>query len=176
MTTAMKVTGDLKADIKTLRSGVDAHEVGEVSIGEWCRQFVAKHGDDGKKAYLADCMEGKKYADLSDERKRYYKKHQKRLNRATALVERDEAIASLSKAEVTALDKKAETSRKKASAKRKADAKVKVIASVAESPKAVIKFAEVQIGLLQKKEKAPFAIPKAIAAWQAVVEVYTVKK
>ena len=176
MTTATKVTGDLKADIKTLRSGVDAHEVGEVSIGEWCRQFVAKHGDDGKKAYLADCMEGKKYADLSDDRKAYYNRHQKRMVRATALVKRNAEIAGKSKAEIKALDDKAEKVTKKAKQKRAADAKVKVIASVAESPKAVIKFAEVQIGLLQKKEKAPFAIPKAIAAWQAVVEVYTVKK
>ena len=69
----------------------------------------------------------------------------------------------------------AEKASKKASAKRKADAKAKVIASVAESPKAVIKFAEVQIALLQKKEKAPFEIAKAIAAWQAVVVVYTAK-
>jgi len=70
----------------------------------------------------------------------------------------------------------AEKAGKKASAKRKADAKAKVIASVAESPKAVIKFAEVQIALLQKKEKAPYDLLKAVAAWQAVVEVYTVKK
>ena len=69
----------------------------------------------------------------------------------------------------------AEKASKKASAKRKADAKAKVIASVAESPKAVIKFAEVQIALLQKKEKASFPIPAAIAAWQAVVVVYTAK-
>ena len=70
----------------------------------------------------------------------------------------------------------AEKASKKAKQKRAADAKVKVIASVAESPKAVIKFAEVQIALLQKKEKAPFEIVRAIAAWQAVVEVYTAKK
>ena len=173
MTTATKVTGDLKADIKTLRSGVDAHEVGEVSIGEWCRQFIAKHGDDGKKAYLADCMEGKKYADLSDERKRYYKKHQKRLNRATALVKRDEAIAGLSKAEIKALDDKAEKVTKKAKQKRAADAKVKVIASVAESPKAVIKLCDVQIAMLQQKEKAPYDLIKAVAAWSALKEVYS---
>jgi len=173
MTTATKVTGNLKLDIENLRSGVDAHEMGEISIGEWCRLFVAKHGDDGKKAYLADILSGKKYADMSDERKTYYKKHQQRLNRATALVKRDEEIAGLSKAQIAALDKKAETLKKKAQGKRKADAKAKVIESVASSPKAVIKLAEVQIALLQKKEKAPYDLLKAVAAWTALKEVYS---
>lgn len=173
MTTATKVTGNLKLDIENLRSGVDSHETMEVSIGEWCRQFVAKHGDDGKKAYLADILGGKKYADLSSERQTYYKKHQKRLNRATASVERDEAIAGLSKAQVIALDKKAETLKKKASAKRKADAKAKVIEAVAANPKAVIKLCDVQIAMLQQKEKAPYDLLKAVAAWTALKEVYS---
>ena len=176
MTIATKVTGDLKADIKTLRSGVDAHEVGEVSIGEWCRQFVAKHGDDGKKAYLADCMEGKKYADLSDDRKAYYNRHQKRMVRATALVKHNAEIAGKSKAEIKALEDKAEKASKKAKQKRAADAKIKIIEAVAESPKAVIKLCDVQIAMLQKKEKAPYDLPKAIAGWTALKEIYTVEK
>jgi hypothetical protein len=69
----------------------------------------------------------------------------------------------------------AEKASKKAKQKRTADAKAKVIASVAESPKAVIKFAEVQIAMLKQKEKAPYDLLKAIAAWQAVVVVYTAK-
>jgi hypothetical protein len=173
MTTATKVTGNLKLDIENLRAGVDSHEMMEISIGEWCRLFVAKHGDDGKKAYLADILSGKKYADMSDERKTYYKKHQQRLNRATASVERDEAIAGLSKAQVIALDKKAETAKKKASGKRKADAKAKVIASVAESPKAVVKLCDVQIAMLQKKERASYDLLKAVAAWTALKDVYS---
>ena len=175
MTTATKVTGNLKLDIENLRSGVDSHETMEISVGDWCRQFIAKHGDDGKKAYLAAILEGKRYEDLADERKKYYKRHQKRLSRATGAVKRDEAIDGLSKAQIAALDKKAETAKKKAQGKRKADAKAKVIEAVAANPKAVIKFAEVQIAMLQKKEKAPFEIAKAIAAWQAVVVVYTAK-
>jgi hypothetical protein len=131
MTTATKVTGNLKLDIENLRSGVDSHEMMEISIGEWCRQFVAKHGDDGKKAYLADILAGKKYDELSDERKTYYKRHQKRLGRATDAVKRQEAIDGLSKAQIAALDKKAETLKKKAQGKRKADAKAKVIEAVA---------------------------------------------
>lgn len=70
----------------------------------------------------------------------------------------------------------AEKASKKAKTKRAADAKAKVIASVAESPKAVIKFCETQVSALQQKEKAPFDIPRAIAAWQALAAVYTVKK
>ena len=173
MTTATKVTGNLKLDIENLRSGVDAHEMMEISVGEWCRQFIAKHGEEGKKAYLADILSGKKYADMSDERKTYYKKHQQRLNRATALVERDEAIAGLSKAQVIALDKKEEATKKKASAKRKADAKAKVIEAVASSPKAVIKLCDVQIAMLQQKEKAPYDLLKAVAAWTALKDVYS---
>jgi hypothetical protein len=172
MTTATKVTGDLKADIKTLRSGVDSHDTQEISIGEWCRQFIAKHGDEGKKAYLADILDGKKYEDLSDARQTYYKRHQQRLNRAGKQVKRDEEIAGLSKAEIAALDKKAEAVKTKARNKRKADAKAKVIESVASSPKAVIKLSEVQVVALQQKEKAPFDIPRAIAAWQALAAVY----
>lgn len=66
----------------------------------------------------------------------------------------------------------AEKARKKAKTKRIADAKAKVIEAVAANPKAVIKLAEVQVAALQQKEKAPFDIPKAIAAWQALSAVY----
>ena len=173
MTIAMKITGSLKLDIENLMSIVDAHEQGEISVGEWCRQFVAKHGDDGKKAYLANILAGKKYEDLSDERKTYYKRHQKRLSRATAAVERQEEIEGLSKTQIAALDKKAETAKKKAQQKRKADAKAKVIASVAESPKAVIKLCDTQIAVLQQKEKAPYDLLKAVAAWTALKGVYS---
>lgn len=69
----------------------------------------------------------------------------------------------------------AEKASKKAKQKRAADAKKKVIEAVAESPKAVIKLCDVQIAMLQQKEKAPFPIPAAIAAWQAVKVVYTAK-
>ena len=173
MTTVMKVTGNLKLDIENLMSIVDAHEQGEISVGEWCRLFIVKHGEEGKKAYLADILGGKKYDELSDERKTYYKRHQKRLGRATASVERDEAIAGLSKAQVAALDKKAEITKKKASAKRKADAKAKVIEAVAANPKAVIKLCDVQIAMLQQKEKAPYDLLKAVAAWTALKDVYS---
>jgi len=67
----------------------------------------------------------------------------------------------------------AEKASKKAKTKRAADAKAKVIESVASSPKAVIKFCETQVSALQQKEKAPFDIPRAIAAWQALAAVYT---
>ena len=70
----------------------------------------------------------------------------------------------------------AEKAAEKAKKKRAADAKIKVIESVAANPKAVIKFCETQVSALQQKEKAPFDIPRAIAAWQALAAVYTVKK
>ena len=66
----------------------------------------------------------------------------------------------------------AEKAAEKAKKKRAADAKAKVIESVASSPKAVIKLAEVQVAALQQKEKAPFDIPRAIAAWQSLAAVY----
>jgi hypothetical protein len=67
----------------------------------------------------------------------------------------------------------AEKASKKAKTKRAADAKAKVIASVAESPKAVIKLCDVQIAMLQQKEKAPYDLLKAVAAWTALKEVYS---
>ena len=67
----------------------------------------------------------------------------------------------------------AEKAAKKATATKQAAAKVAVIESITESPKAVIKLVKVQVAALQKKEKAPFDIPAAIAAWEALGAVYT---
>lgn len=66
----------------------------------------------------------------------------------------------------------AEKAAKKATATKQAAAKVAVIESITESPKAILKLVKVQVAALQKKEKAPFDIPAAIAAWEALGAVY----
>ena len=78
-------------------------------------------------------------------------------------------VESMTPAEKAAAEKVA----KKKTAKKKTAAKAAVIASVADSPKAVIKLVAVQVAALKNRDKAPFDIPAAIAAWEALGKVYT---
>ena len=66
----------------------------------------------------------------------------------------------------------AEKAAKKTTAKKQAAAKAAVIESITESPKAVLKLVSVQIAALKKRERAPFEIAAAIAAWEALGKVY----
>ena len=66
----------------------------------------------------------------------------------------------------------AEKVAKKATAKKQAAQVKAVIEKVADSSKAVRKLVAVQVAALKEREKAPFDIPAAIAAWEALGAVY----
>ena len=78
-------------------------------------------------------------------------------------------VESMTPAEKATAEKVA----KKVTAKKKAAQVKAVIEKVADSSKAVLKLVAVQVAALKNREKAPFDIPAAIAAWTQLGKVYT---